>query len=750
MSTNTGSEDEDRASKKKALGKKKDKTEKKDKGYKMFEQEDSEEESLFSDDVRSPAKMKKHSKPSFKFAKKEKFIKPKEKEKEVIKEKEKEKIGAVFKGDRKLRLKPHKKKISLGSKGDINDGEVRPIFGVSLAEAVERSKCHDGIMLPALFRECIDYIEEFGLTCEGIYRISGVKSKVQALKEAYQTGAPYQLQEHEPNVVASLLKQYLRELPEAVLTPEIMPKFEQASTLKNVKAKVEQFQKLIEDLPTPNRLLLSWTIVHMTHIISKENINKMSLQNVSIVLSPTMQISHRVLNVLFTYSKILFRDTVIKKYVPPLRPASSKWSLELPESSSALEEELKKQESLLSQLHEHLLKGADPEKEEQLWEVQRVVTQLKRKLKNMKKSLEKDQAKPSSKPIAIAKPVVETIKENEDLNLSLDKPEEAAQPAAQTDTAASPVEKSTVPVEPLQSTTETVTKEAVVTREKPVGSVTSYESDFEDQLESNEADTSLKKVESVEEVEGPTELEENNETADVDENDRSLDKMEVEQTEETEEYQAEEKTPTDDKADPEDPHDSDEVLPSAEEPLTPPISSLPFVAFEDVECAEQVVDDFCQMERREDEEAEDVELQKLQEIMSTMLLEEEELKIIGDELRHKIDGEKAEAERLQGEYDEVTAIREELLEEESDDSDRAYSSDSSDEEEDMETLQHQLAKLGRENKEYERRNAALTTKVHEQRQICLNVKVQVRKIQAHRRCMADEQLAAHRAILMSF
>jgi len=40
----------------------------------------------------------------------------------------------------------------------------------------------------------------------------------------------------------------------------------------------------------------------------------MTLQNVSIVLSPTMQISHRVLNIFFAYSKILFKDTVIKRY----------------------------------------------------------------------------------------------------------------------------------------------------------------------------------------------------------------------------------------------------------------------------------------------------------------------------------------------------------------------------------------------------------------------------------------------------
>lgn len=69
-----------------------------------------------------------------------------------------------------------------------------------------------------------------GLTCEGIYRISGVKSKVQHLKDCYNKGMPVELVEHEPNVVASLLKQFLRELPEPVLTTALMPKFEEASS----------------------------------------------------------------------------------------------------------------------------------------------------------------------------------------------------------------------------------------------------------------------------------------------------------------------------------------------------------------------------------------------------------------------------------------------------------------------------------------------------------------------------------------
>ena len=70
-----------------------------------------------------------------------------------------------------------------------------------------------------------------GLTCEGIYRVSGVKSKVQSLKEAYNRAPSVYLLDHEPNVVASLLKLYVRELPEPVLTTTLTPVFEQASGL---------------------------------------------------------------------------------------------------------------------------------------------------------------------------------------------------------------------------------------------------------------------------------------------------------------------------------------------------------------------------------------------------------------------------------------------------------------------------------------------------------------------------------------
>ncbi|XP_041374372.1 ralA-binding protein 1-A-like isoform X2 [Gigantopelta aegis] len=391
-------DDYEKQSKKKelGLGKKKDgRRDKKEKGYTQFEEEESEEEIVPMDDIKSPSKVKK-SKPGFKFpARKDIFVKkekhvPEEKKEKELKKEEKDKKKEEKDG-KKQKVKGRKKgkhRFSLTERPE-QETVASPIFGIPLAQAVERNRCHDGIELPAIFRECVDYIEEYGLSCEGIYRISGVKSKVQHLKDCYNKGVVAPLEEHEPNVVASLLKQFLRELPEPVLTTAAMAKFEEASTIKNNKKRVEQFRKLIDELPTCNRLLLSWMIVHMTHIIELQKENKMTLQNVSIVLSPTMQISHRVLNVLFTYTHQIFSEDLIKRYVPPLKPATSRWSLELPDTPAAAEEELAKQESLLSQLHEELNAGVkDPVKEEQLWEVQRVVTQLKRKIKFAKKGVD--------------------------------------------------------------------------------------------------------------------------------------------------------------------------------------------------------------------------------------------------------------------------------------------------------------------------------------------------------------------------
>ena len=98
-----------------------------------------------------------------------------------------------------------------------------------------------------------------------------------------------------------------------------MPKFEQVSAINsNPQKRIEGMKQLISSMPEANRTLLTWIFVHMGHVIERERFNKMTIQNVSIVLSPTMKISHRVLYCFFENSHILFEANNFKKYVPPI------------------------------------------------------------------------------------------------------------------------------------------------------------------------------------------------------------------------------------------------------------------------------------------------------------------------------------------------------------------------------------------------------------------------------------------------
>ena len=62
------------------------------------------------------------------------------------------------------------------------------------------------------------------------------------------------------------------------------------------------------------------------------------------------------------------------RYIPPLTGANPT----LPESREGILMELAKQESLLSEIHREMNSGFVKKRtEEQLWEVQRIITQLK-------------------------------------------------------------------------------------------------------------------------------------------------------------------------------------------------------------------------------------------------------------------------------------------------------------------------------------------------------------------------------------
>ena len=221
-----------------------------------------------SNETKSPVKSKKSKPFMFGSAKKEK-----KKDIEVVDGGESASATASSSSKKKEKLKLKKSKQGYKNKeqDDEEIAEEVPIFGVPLDVAVERNKCHDGISLPAIVRQCIDYIEAEGLMTEGIYRSSGVKSKVNKIKTAYNNRKAVNLGEYDLPVVASVLKQFLRELPEPVLTDALTPKFERVSANPHPQKRIEGMKQLMSELPESNRLLIQWIFVHMAHVIERVN-----------------------------------------------------------------------------------------------------------------------------------------------------------------------------------------------------------------------------------------------------------------------------------------------------------------------------------------------------------------------------------------------------------------------------------------------------------------------------------------------
>lgn len=122
---------------------------------------------------------------------------------------------------------------SQGSNNALSDRKdiIRPVFGMALEEAVQFCAPQGvDVDLPAVVYRSIEYLEaKEAASEEGIFRLSGSNVVVKALKERFNTEGDVDLlggdQYYDVHAVASLFKQYLRELPTTVLTRELHLEF---------------------------------------------------------------------------------------------------------------------------------------------------------------------------------------------------------------------------------------------------------------------------------------------------------------------------------------------------------------------------------------------------------------------------------------------------------------------------------------------------------------------------------------------
>ena len=146
-----------------------------------------------------------------------------------------------------------------GSNSSHNSSDIRkPLFGVTIQDAVAASPIKVGVDIPAIVYRCIEYLEAKNGTNffsiynnlilaaeeEGLYRLSGASSVITALKARFEEGKNQQLKlilsiegdvyllnedYQDPHAIAGLLKLFFREISEPLFTFQLRPHFFQAA-----------------------------------------------------------------------------------------------------------------------------------------------------------------------------------------------------------------------------------------------------------------------------------------------------------------------------------------------------------------------------------------------------------------------------------------------------------------------------------------------------------------------------------------
>ncbi|KAI0344118.1 RhoGAP-domain-containing protein [Trametopsis cervina] len=166
-------------------------------------------------------------------------------------------------------------------------GECRDlIFGVSLVDYATAKGLADG-EVPRIVRLCIKEIEDRGLDAEGIYRVSGRHASVQELQhkiERNESEFAFHAPQDDVYAVSSLLKLYLRELPEAVFKFPLQDRLQHSEGLEeHASNNFQLLRSKMRRLPPVHQATLKAIVEHLAKVASHQEKNKMDPKNLAIV-----------------------------------------------------------------------------------------------------------------------------------------------------------------------------------------------------------------------------------------------------------------------------------------------------------------------------------------------------------------------------------------------------------------------------------------------------------------------------------
>ncbi|XP_049782711.1 stAR-related lipid transfer protein 13 [Schistocerca cancellata] len=197
------------------------------------------------------------------------------------------------------------------------DYKDKSVFGVPLVVSVQRS----GQALPRCIQIALRWLENNALDQVGLFRKSGVRSRIHKLKIMTEThGDLVSYEGQQAYDVADMVKQYFRELPDPLMTNKLSETFIsifQHVSVASLRAEAVRCALLL--LPDEHREALQALLWLLSCVAQHSSVNQMTASNIAVCLAPSIfqlqpelaenRAAHDCLLYLITEHKHLFTVT---------------------------------------------------------------------------------------------------------------------------------------------------------------------------------------------------------------------------------------------------------------------------------------------------------------------------------------------------------------------------------------------------------------------------------------------------------
>ncbi|XP_046900400.1 rho GTPase-activating protein 7 isoform X1 [Hypomesus transpacificus] len=170
----------------------------------------------------------------------------------------------------------------------VRDYKDRNVFGVPLLINVQRT----GQPLPQSIQQAMRYLRNQCLDQVGLFRKSGVKSRIQALRQMNEAcgadGGGVNYEGQSAYDVADMLKQYFRDLPEPLLTSKLSETFLQIYQYMPKELRLQAARSAVLLLPDESREALHTLLCLLSDVTAAVAENQMTPTNLAVCLAPSL------------------------------------------------------------------------------------------------------------------------------------------------------------------------------------------------------------------------------------------------------------------------------------------------------------------------------------------------------------------------------------------------------------------------------------------------------------------------------